>query len=156
VRLAEADAAVNEQRVVSFARIFTDSDARGVRETIARAGDEIFERVIGIEKQRLIAFIEDSAARKIVAVKRHRDETVGDLLRGVGERLLALVLAEVQLRGRLNGRLNHAVGDSARDELIEPDSIQARMLRADVFEDFLPDGWIESSRFNGAARGRPG
>ena len=45
VRLAEPDAAVDEERVVGLAGIFGDGDARRVRQAIARAGDEISRRL---------------------------------------------------------------------------------------------------------------
>ena len=54
VRLAQADAAVDEQRVVGLAGLLGDGDAGGVRQAVAGAGDEVFEDVVGVERQRLI------------------------------------------------------------------------------------------------------
>jgi hypothetical protein len=65
---------VDEERVVGLARVFTYGDGRGVREAIAGAGDEVLEDVIGIERERLIASVENAAAREVLAVKAHRDE----------------------------------------------------------------------------------
>jgi hypothetical protein len=113
MRLAQADAAVDEQRVVRFARLLGDGDRGRVGQAVAGAGDEILEGVIGIERQRLIAFVEDAAAGQVFAVKGDGDEAAGDLLGGGGEGLLALVLAEVELRGRGDGDLDDAVGELA-------------------------------------------
>ena len=63
VRLAQADAAVDEERVVRLAGLLGDGDAGGVRQAVAGAGDEVLEDVIGVERQRLVAFVEDPAAR---------------------------------------------------------------------------------------------
>src|SRR5262249_3012534 len=49
VRLAETDAAVEEQRVVCVPRILRDLKRRGLRELIALAFDEAAEREVGID-----------------------------------------------------------------------------------------------------------
>ena len=49
VRLAEADAAVDEERVVSATGILRHLHRRGARELIALALDEVREREVGIE-----------------------------------------------------------------------------------------------------------
>ena len=49
VRLAETDAAVDEQRVVGATRVLADLDRRGARELIALAFDESREREVRIE-----------------------------------------------------------------------------------------------------------
>ena len=52
VRLAEPDAAVDEQRVVRARRRFGDGAARGVRELVRRSDDEGVERVARVEAAR--------------------------------------------------------------------------------------------------------
>ena len=61
VRLAEADAAVDEQRVVRLARRARRRRRGRVRQAVARAGHEVVEDVIRIQRQRLIAFVEHAA-----------------------------------------------------------------------------------------------
>jgi hypothetical protein len=50
VRLAEAGAAEDEQRVVDAARVLGDGEAGGVREAVAAADDEAVERQAWIER----------------------------------------------------------------------------------------------------------
>src|SRR5439155_26006746 len=146
------DAAVDEDPVVALARLIADGDGGRVRQAIARAGDEVLEDVVGVERERLIALVEDTAAREVLAVKAHRDQSSGHRLRRGGERLLALPLAEVELRGRRHRDLDDAVGQLPRHHLIEPDAIEAWMVEPHVLEDALPGGGIERS-FSG--RGGP-
>ena len=75
-----------------------------------------------------------------------RDQPPGHLLGGGGERLLALALAEVELRRRADGDLDDAVGQLPRRQLVEPDAVEARVLASDDVEDFLPGGRIETAR----------
>ena len=53
MRLAEADAAVEEQRIVAASRIFGDGDGRRVRELVALARDERLERVLRVQRRRV-------------------------------------------------------------------------------------------------------
>jgi len=147
---------MNEQRVVRLARLLGDCNARGVRQAIARAGDELLENIIGIQRQRLIAFVENSTALKVVAVKTDGDEPAGDRLRGLRKRLLTLALAEVQLRRRRHRDLDYAVGQLTGRQLIEPDTIQAGVLVAHRLEDLLPNRGSKWNRFmrRSATRGR--
>ena len=46
-------------------------------------------------------------------MKAHRNQPAGDLLRRDCKRLLALPLAEVQLRHRRHGDLDHSIGELA-------------------------------------------
>jgi hypothetical protein len=94
MRFTQAHAAVNEQRVVRLSGLFGNGQRRRMRQPIAWAGDEIFEDVIGIERERLVSFIEDPAARKIVAVKADGDSRPVSAWAAIGEGLLALALAE--------------------------------------------------------------
>ncbi len=71
MRFAKTDAAMDEQRVVRLAGLLGDGHRRGVGKTIARAGYEMFENVIRIEREWLVSFIEHAAARQVVAVKAH-------------------------------------------------------------------------------------
>ena len=79
------------------------------------------------------------------------DQPAGDSLGGGGERLLALALAEVELRGRGDGHLDDAVGELPRNHFVEPDAVEAGMLGADVLEDLLPARGVEI-RLRGARR----
>jgi hypothetical protein len=92
----------------------------------------------------LIAFIEDTASRQIVTMKAHRKQTPCHSLRCRGEWLLALALAEVELRRSRDRHLDDAVGQLAGHHLVEPDAVQAWMLLADDLQDLLPDGWIQN------------
>jgi hypothetical protein len=65
-------------------------------------------------------------------------------LRRRRERLLALALAEIQLRRRRDGDLNDAAGQLPRHHLVEPDSIEARVVVPHILQDPLPDGGIKS------------
>ena len=49
VRLPEPGPAVDVQRIVGLGRRLGDRDGRGVGELVARADDEILERVVGIQ-----------------------------------------------------------------------------------------------------------
>ena len=120
-----------------------DVHRRGMRKSVARAGDEILEDVIGIQRKRLIAFVEHAAFGDVLAMKADRDQSPGDLLRGGGERVLALVLAEVQLCRRGHDHLDHAVGELARNELIKPDAMKARVLLANREKNLFPGGLID-------------
>ena len=52
VRLAEADAAVEKERVVAVRGRLGDGARGGVRELIRRADDEVLEQVAGVERRR--------------------------------------------------------------------------------------------------------
>jgi len=144
VRLAQPDAAVNEQRIVRPARLLADGDGRCVRQPVARTGNKMIEDVIRAERQRLIALVEHAAARKVLTVKSDRDESAGHLLCRRGEGLLTLTLAEIQLSGRGDEHLNDAVGQLPRHQLVEPDTIEAGMLGANSLEYLLPGGWVNT------------
>src|SRR4051812_43497587 len=121
-----------------------------MRQTVARAGDEVVERVIGIEQEWLIAFVEDAAAGKVIAMKADSDQSAGQRLSCGRERLLTLALAEIQLSGRRDGNLDDAVGELPRAHLIEPGAIKSWMLQPHGLQDALPDRLIENRRFDGA------
>ncbi len=76
-----------------------------------------------------------------------------DLLGGDGKGLLALALAEIELGEVGDENLDDAVGELSRDELVEPDSIEAGMLVSDFLENPLPDRRVKRGLF-GAARQR--
>jgi hypothetical protein len=95
MRFAQADSAVDEERIISRAGLFADGDAGGVGESVAGAGDEVFEDVIGVEGQRSIPFIKDAAAGEIFAMEADGEQATGDSLGDAGEWLLALALAEI-------------------------------------------------------------
>ena len=57
VRLAESDAAVDEQRVVRARRRFGDRAAGGMRELVRRSDDERVERIAGREAARRIVVL---------------------------------------------------------------------------------------------------
>ena len=143
MRLPQTDPAVDEQRVVRFAGRIADVDRGSVRQAIARAGDEIIEDVVGVQRQELVAFIEHAALGDVLAMKADRGQPTGHLLCGGGERMLALVLAEVQLCRGLHDHLHDAVGELPRDKLIEPHAMQARMLLADDLKNLFPGGLVE-------------
>jgi len=63
--------------------------------------------------------------------------------------LLALPLAEIQLRGCGNRHLDHPVGQLPGRHLVEPDAMQARMIGPDGLEDLLPDHRVQQ-RFQSA------
>ena len=73
-----------------------------------------------------------------------------DGLRRLRERLLALRLAEAQLGRRLRLDLDHAVGEAARDKLVEPEAIQAGMLRPDSVQDLFPQAKIDACALRSA------
>jgi hypothetical protein len=139
MRFAQAYAAVDEERIISRARLFADSDACGMRQSVAGTGDEIFEDVIGVEGQRGIPFVEDAAAGKIFAMEADSDQSASDGLGNAGEWLLALALAKVQLRGRRDEHLDHAIGELPGDQLVKPDAVQSRMRGTDAAQDLLPN-----------------
>ena len=56
MRLAEPDAAVNEERVVGSGRRLRDGETRGVRDLVVRPDDERFETVARIEPERAAGF----------------------------------------------------------------------------------------------------
>lgn len=121
-------------------------------ETIAGAGDEIFKDIIRIQGDRLIGIIKDTTGGKIVAMKTDGNQPLGDGLRGVGEGLLTLALAEVELCDFLYCDLNHAVGELTRHHLGEPFAIQRGMVQSNVLENALPDRGIEGRIFRAAIR----
>jgi hypothetical protein len=154
VGLSEADAAVDEQGVVRLAGLLGDGDAGGVGEAVIGAGDEVVEDVVGVEREGLVPFVEDAAVREVVAVKGDGDEAAGDRLGRNGEGLLALALAEIELRGVGDRDLNHAVGELARDHLVEPDAVESRVLGSDDLQHLSPDGRVKGGRLRSAARGQ--
>ena len=77
VRLAEADAAVDEQRVVGAARVLGDLDRGRARQLVALALDEIREREVGVQPAAELRQRVDRAAG------RHRGGSAG-AGRGVG------------------------------------------------------------------------
>ena len=154
--LAEADAAVDEQRVVRPPRLVGDGLCRGVGEAVAGAGDELVERVVGVERQRLLGVRKHPARRHLVAVERHGHEAPRHRLGGGGERALALALAEVELRERGREHLHHAVAEHARGEVVEPRAVQGRLVAADVAQDRLPLLRVERLGLaRGGGRARP-
>jgi hypothetical protein len=153
VGLTEADAAVDEKRVVRLAGILSHRKARRVRQAVAGADDEILERVIRAQDHRLILVVEHPAAGKVVAVETDRDQPRQHHLRRLGEGLLALALAEVELRRRGDVDLDDAVAQLPRRELVKPGSVEARVLRADDLEHFLPGRRIENGGGVGVGRG---
>src|SRR5687767_1823177 len=76
-------------------------------------------------------------------MKAHRDQSPGDLLRGRRKRMLALVLAEVELRDGRHDHLHDAVGELPWRELIEPRTVQARMIATNQQENLFPGGLVE-------------
>ena len=74
--LAQADAAVDEERVVDAGRLLGDGAARGVGELVAPADDEILERELRLE------------VRAVRARRRRRAGRIGDLVLPGGRRVL--------------------------------------------------------------------
>jgi len=148
---AQPHAAVDEQRVVRLPRLLGNGQRRRVRQPVARPGDEILEDVVGIQGQRLFALIEHAAAGKIVAMEADGNQLPRHRLRRVSEGLLALALAEVELGGRVDRGLNHAVGELPGRNLVKPGPMQGGMLGADVTEDLPPDGGVQCGDFQRAA-----
>ena len=86
-------------------------------------------------------------------MKRDGNQTADDLLRGDRKWSLALPLAEIELCHRWDDDLNHAVGDLAGNQLIEPDPVETGVLMAHLLEDALPNRRVKS-RFGGATSWR--
>ena len=146
---AEPDTAMNEQRVVGFAGLLGDRDRRRVRQTIAWPGHKIFKRVIGIQRQGGVALVEHTAPVEIFKVKGNRHQPAGYLLRRLCEGLLALALAEIQLRRGCGRYLDDAVRELFGRELVKPDPIEARVLISDGLEYLLPDSGVENRLLRG-------
>jgi hypothetical protein len=115
---------MDEQGVISLARVLGDRDRGCVRQSIAGASDKILEAIVRVQRQRLIAFVEHPTPRQVFTMERNRDEPPRQRLGRRRERLLALALAQVELGGRLDGDLNHPVGQLSRGHLVEPDPVQ--------------------------------
>ena len=130
VRLAQADAAVDEQRVVRLARLLADGLAGRVRQAVARAGHELVERVVGVERQRHVAVGVDTRPRgrrsqwKLTATSRPVTAWAAAV-----NGCLALALAEVQLGRRFDRDLDHAVRQLPGHHLVEPDAVDACWAR---------------------------
>jgi len=86
-------------------------------------------------------------------VKADGDQPAGDCLSGSGKGLLALALAEVELSRRRNRDLNYTIGELARHHLIEPGSVEARVVGTHLLEDSLPDGRFENRGFDRTSDG---
>ena len=147
VRLAQPDAAVDEQRVVRLARLLGDGDARGVRQAVARAGDEVLERVIRVERQRLVAFVEDAAAAgrlsqwKLTATSRPVT-CCAAAVNGCWHWLWQ----KLSWAGGRDGDLDDAVGQLPRRHLVEPDAVEGGVVHADGRQDALPDPRVQRRR----------
>ena len=144
---------MNKQWVVCLPRLLRNRYGCRVGQAVAWAGDEILEHVIGVQRKRLLAFVEDAPARQCGAVETHCHEAAGDGLSGGGERLLALALAKIELRLRRHRHLNDAVGQLPRTHLVEPGAIQRRMVRSHLMKDLLPDGGFQTNWLLSAATG---
>ena len=83
-------------------------------------------------------------------MKAHRDQPPRDGLRRVREWLLALALAEIQLRDLLHRHLDHAVGELPRAHLTEPFAVKRGVIEPNVLKDALPDRRIECRAFMAA------
>jgi hypothetical protein len=77
-------------------------------------------------------------------MKTNRDQSARYLLRRRCEGLLALALAEIQLRRRGDEHLDDAVGQLPRHELVKPDAVEAGVLGANTLKDLLPDNWVNT------------
>jgi len=154
VSFTQADAAVDEKRVVRLTELTGDGDARRVGEPVARADDEVLEGVVRAEDQGLILVVEHAArGGHVLAMEADGDEACEDDLRRLREGLLALALAEVELCRRGDAHLDDAVVELARGELVEPRAVEARVLGADDLEDFLPARGVEDGGGRGGGGG---
>ena len=141
LRLLVADRSLAFAEALS--QLLRDRHARRMRQAITRPRHELFEHIIWIQRQRLIALIEHAALGDVLAVKAHRDQPSRRRLRSLRKGLLALALAEVELgRGR-DGDLDDAVGQLPRRHLIEPDAVEARVMHANAGKNALPQAWIK-------------
>ena len=87
-------------------------------------------------------------------MKADDDQPASHLLRRRVERLLALALAEVQLRGSWHGRLDDAVAQLPRLHLVKPDTIETWVLSPDDAENPFPGSRFKRQGFVRAAKGR--
>jgi hypothetical protein len=71
----------------------------------------------------LLALVENPASVKLLTMKADGDQSACRLLRCVGEWLLALALAEIQLRQRRDCNLDYTVGQLPWNKLIKPDTV---------------------------------
>ena len=126
--LSQPHTAVDKQRIVCLARLLPHRHAGSVGEAIAGTGHKLLEGVIGVQRQRSITFIEHTAARQVLTMETDGNQPPGYRLGGGSERLLALTLAEIQLRRCANRHLNDAVGQLPRRHLIEPEPVQCGMI----------------------------
>ena len=108
VRLAETDAAVDEQRVVGATRILGDLHGRGARELVALALDEAREREVGVE-----------AAAEQRGQVGQRPPLLGATT-GVGRRPAARADLEHDRGSRRRSRRRRQLGDPADDVLVHP------------------------------------
>src|SRR4051794_25106892 len=100
-----------------------------------------------MKRERLVEVVKDPAtARQVLTMEADRQQPAGDCLSRGGERLLALALAEVQLRRGLHSHLDYAVGQLAWQHLVEPDPIERRVLHSNHVENALPDVGIHWMR----------
>jgi len=146
VGLAQTHIAMNEERVVSLARLLGHGNAGRVRKAIARPDYKIFKGIVGVEGDWLVGVVEDSADAG-VEVEDDAGEAAGDGLGGVGEDLLALVLAEVELGGGGDLDVDGAVGHEAWGHLVEPGSMQGGVLGSNLLEHVAPECGIEGGWF---------
>ena len=167
MRLAETDAAVEEERVVAVAGVLRDGEGGGVRELVALARDEGVERVFRVERRgvarcdRRGVFVRAAAARLAgsglllpVVLRLEGGGVVrDDLAFAVEERRLLDVgglpgTARAALAaGRLDGLLYLAGGMGlerlvlvARARQVEADELDTPRLAEDVSDRILEDG----------------
>ena len=153
VRLAQSDAAVEEQRVVGPPGRFTYGDAGGVRQAVARAGHERVERVAGTVDRRRSGLAGNG--RTIAVVGRivgfplragqeaDADESAGGRLGGFGEQPHG-VPAAVGLLGRARHEdLEQPVLEAQRLELRKPRPNDVAAGDDDPLNDLLPEGTVD-------------
>ena len=116
MRFAKPNPAMNKQRDLFLPRLSSHGKGGSEWQPIARPRNKILNQIIRIQWQWLIQIIEHAPFGQIVAIKTDCDQPSRDLLRLISESLLALPLAEIQLRNSFDARLDDAVGKLAGNE----------------------------------------
>ena len=145
VRLAQADAAVQEERVVGVARALGDRQARGMGEAVGRADDEVAERVARVEADRPALRAADPArleahlrAGAALALRRGWRRLGSVSTRSDGDDLADLELDV------------HAVADHARQRLADQRPVAGLQP---VLGEAVGDGDAEAAVVDGDERG---
>ena len=140
VRLAQAAAAMDEQRVVRLAGLLGHGDGGRVGQAIARAGDEVVEDVVGREHHVpvMIAEAGERAAGVRGGNEAHGDQRAGNRLRGLVEHVAAFAGEILLLDGGGHAYAQHAAGELDRDDFGKPLAQVGGMKLPQVLERFFP------------------